>query len=301
MAAVDIGSNSFWLEIGEWQGGRYRCVDAMKETVRLGGGLGADGLLEAGAAARGLACLERFGERLAGFAPQQVRAVATQTLREARNRAAFLARAEAALGFPVEVIGGRDEAHLIYAGVARLQPSPARRLVVDVGGRSTELIVGCDREVIDAESFPIGSVSLSMQHFADGRLDAAAFGAAERAAAALFEPAIGRFARADWAEALGSSGTVSAIARVLRVTGLGRGAVGPDALEALIERCLVAGHVDRLDLPGLTDERRQVIAGCLSILHTLVRRLGIDDLQPAAGALRHGLIADLEATRTGAG
>ncbi len=136
--------------------------------MRLGGGLDADGMLTEDAAQRGLDCLGRFAERLSGFAPQQVRAVATQTLREARNRNAFLLRAQKALGFPIEVISGREEARLIYAGVAHLQPTDASRLVVDIGGRSTEMILGQGRTPLLAESFQVGSVSLSMRFFGDG-------------------------------------------------------------------------------------------------------------------------------------
>ncbi len=162
LAAIDIGSNSFRLEIGQLIDGRYRRIDYQKETVRLGAGLDANGLLTDEAGARGLACLERFAQRLQGFAPSQVRAVATQTLREARNRDAFLLRAQAGLGFPIEVISGREEARLIYAGVARLQPSMLPRLVVDIGGRSTEMILGHGRKAVRAESFQVGSVSLSL-------------------------------------------------------------------------------------------------------------------------------------------
>ena len=170
-----MGSNSFRLEIGQLIGGRYRRIDYLKETVRLGAGLDADGLLTDEAAGRGLACLGRFAQRLQGYVPAQVRAVATQTLREARNRDAFLARAQAGLGFPIEVISGREEARLIYAGVAHLQPSTVPRLVIDIGGRSTEMILGHGRKPLRAESFQVGSVSLSMKYFGEGRFTEAAF------------------------------------------------------------------------------------------------------------------------------
>ncbi len=142
LAAIDMGSNSFRLEVGQLQHGAYRRVAYLKETVRLGGGLDAHGYLTDEAAQRGFDCLARFAARLHGFEPGQVRAVATQTLREARNRDAFLVRAQAALGFPIEVISGREEARLIYAGVSFLQPGTAERLVIDIGGRSTEMIIG---------------------------------------------------------------------------------------------------------------------------------------------------------------
>ncbi|MFY9513156.1 MAG: exopolyphosphatase, partial [Rubrivivax sp.] len=179
LAAVDMGSNSFRLELGSLHQGRYRRIDYLKETVRLGAGLDADGLLGEEAIERGLACLRRFATRLQGFAPSRVRAVATQTLREAKNRDAFLLRAQAALGQPIEVISGREEARLIYAGVAHLQPSDEPRLVVDIGGRSTELILGQGRVPLAAESFAVGCVSLSLRFFEGGRIDDNSFRAAQ--------------------------------------------------------------------------------------------------------------------------
>ncbi|MFT3665142.1 exopolyphosphatase [Piscinibacter sp.] len=294
LAAIDMGSNSFRLEIGQVTQHRYRRVDYLKETVRLGGGLDANGLLTEEASARGLACLERFARRLEGFAPQQVRAVATQTLREARNRDVFLTRAQTVLGRPIEVISGREEARLIYAGVARLQPSNAPRLVIDIGGRSTEMILGHGRKALRAESFQVGSVSLSMRYFADGRLTAQAFRAAQVAAGAELEEALEPFAPAHWREALGSSGTVGAVSQLLAAGGVSDGRITPAGLRWLIERCIECGRIDRLDLPGLKEDRRAVIAGGLAILYTLAAHFGIEALHPARGALRQGVIFDLD-------
>ena len=152
LAAIDMGSNSFRLELAQLQHGQYRRLDYLKETVRLGAGLDAMSMLTEEAAQRGLDCLRRFAERLADLPSRQVRAVATQTLREARNRNAFLARAQEVLGHPIEVISGREEARLIYAGVARLQTAEDPRLVIDIGGRSTEMILGRGRKQRDGES-----------------------------------------------------------------------------------------------------------------------------------------------------
>lgn len=295
LAAIDMGSNSFRLEIGQLLHGRYRRIDYLKETVRLGAGLDGHGLLTGEASQRGLACLQRFAARLDGLAPGQVRAVATQTLREARNRDDFLLQAQAALGQPIEVISGREEARLIYAGVAHLQPGPARRLVIDIGGRSTEMILGQGRTPRVAESFAVGSVSLSMQHFADGRFTQAAFRAAQIAAGAELEEALEAFAPRHWQEALGSSGTVSAVSQLLAASGIDGGVITPAGLRWLIDGCVRAGHIDRLDLPGLKDDRRAVIAGGLALLYTLAANFGIETLQPAKGALRQGVIIDLHA------
>jgi exopolyphosphatase/guanosine-5'-triphosphate,3'-diphosphate pyrophosphatase len=294
LAAVDIGSNSFRVEIGQLHLGRYRRIDYLKETVRLGAGLDSNGFLTEEAAARGLACLHRFAQRLNGYAPTQVRAVATQTLREARNRDAFLTRAQTVLGHPIEVISGREEARLIYAGVARLQPSERARLVIDIGGRSTEMILGRGRKPLRAESFQVGSVSLSMKYFGDGRFTEAGFRAAQVAAGAELEEALEPFASTHWVEALGSSGTVGAVSQLLAANGVTDGSITPAGLRWLMDQCLRAGRVDKLALPGLKEERRVVIAGGLSILYTLAVHFGIDALRPARGALRQGVIFDLD-------
>ena len=294
LAAIDIGSNSFRLEVGQVDGTRYRRHLYLKETVRLGAGLDAEGLLTEDATARGLKCLAAFRQALARSQPVQLRAVATQTLREARNRDDFLVRAEAALGQPIEVISGREEARLIYTGVAFLQPSNLSRLVIDIGGRSTEMILGAGRVPHAAESFQVGCVSLSMRYFEDGRITGAGFRAAQVAAGAEFEEALRPFSRRHWREALGSSGTAGAVSEILKASGRTDGRITPAALRWLIERCIEAGRIDALDLPGLKPERRAVIPGGLAILYTLVSQFGIDALAPAKGALRQGVIVELD-------
>ena len=294
LAAIDMGSNSFRLEIGQITRGRYKRIDYLKETVRLGAGLDSKGLLTEEATQRGLACLASFAQRLKGFAPWQVRAVATQTLREARNRDAFLQRGDRVLGLPIEVISGREEARLIYQGVSRLQPSELPRLVVDIGGRSTEMILGVGRTPRHAESFAVGSVSLSMQHFPDGRYTAEGFRAAQIAAGAELEEALTLFARDQWREALGSSGTVGAVSQILAASGITDGSITPDGLRWCIEQCIAAGSTEALVLPGLKPERKAVLGGGLSILYTLSQHFDIEVMRPARGALRQGVIFDLE-------
>jgi len=293
LAAIDMGSNSFRLEIAELPRGQYKRIEYLKETVRLGAGLDAEGMLTEAAMLRGLDCLKRFAQRLQGFAPTRVRAVATQTLREARNRNAFLARAQEALGFPIEVISGREEARLIYAGVARLQASELPRLVIDIGGRSTEMILGQGRLPLTAESFQVGSVSLSMRFFPDGRFTAEAFRAAQVAAGAELEEALTLFKPNLWQQALGSSGTVGAVSQILAAAGITDGRITPDALRWCIAQCLEVGQMDKLKLPGLKEDRRAVVGGGLCILYTLLTQFGIEQLLPAKGALRQGVIFDL--------
>ena len=293
LAAVDMGSNSFRLEIAQIHHERYRRIDYLKETVRLGAGLDANGMLTEEAVQRGLACLRRFATRLSNFAPQRVRAVATQTLREARNRNAFLLRAQEALGQHIEVISGREEARLIYVGVSHLQPSDEPRLVVDIGGRSTEMILGTALVPQLAESFAVGCVSLSQRFFGDGRITDTAFRAAQVAAGAELEEALRPFAREHWREALGSSGTIGAVSQVLQTAGVSDGRITPEGLRWCIEQCIAAGQVERLDLPGLKADRRAVLCGGLAILYTLAANFDIAEMQPARGALRQGVIIDL--------
>ena len=293
LAAIDIGSNSFRLEIAQLQHGRYRRIAYLKQTVRLGSGLDASGKLTEDAAQRGLDCLQQFALRLQGFDAAQVRAVATQTLREARNRDAFLLRAETALGYPVEVISGREEARLIYAGVSFLQPGDAPRLVIDIGGRSTEMILGQGRLPQAVESFKVGSVSLSMHWFPNGQFTTQGFRDAQVAAGAELEEALTLFTPERWREALGSSGTVGAVSQILRAAGISDGTITPDGLRWCIARCLEAGSVDRLALPSLREDRKPIIGGGLALLYTLATHFGINELKPAKGALRQGVVIDL--------
>jgi len=294
LASIDMGSNSFRLELAELSKVRYKRIDYLKETVRLGAGLAANGLLTEDATQRGLACLARFAQRLKGFAPWQVRAVATQTLREARNRDAFLARADQVLAPACSFLPSLDHAPPTLHALAPLQPSELPRLVIDIGGRSTEMILGHGRTAIRAESFRVGSVSLSMAHFPQGRFTCEGFRSAQIAAGAELEEALDPFDRAHWKEALGSSGTVGAVSQILQANGISDGSITADGLRWCIEQCLAAGSMDALALPGLKPERKAVLGGGLSILYTLAMHFGIESLRPAKGALRQGVIFDLE-------
>ncbi len=293
LGAIDIGSNSFRLELAQIRNGQYQRIAYLKETVRLGSGLDTAGVLTAAATERGLACLRRFRQRLGGLPAGQLRAVATQTLREAHNRDEFLAQAEAALGYPIEVISGREEARLIYAGVSQLEPADPTRLVIDIGGRSTELIVGQGQTPRLAESFRIGSVSLSERYFPDGVCTEKAFRHAQIAAEAELEEALQAFGRERWAEALGSSGTAGAVSQLLAANGRSDGTITADGLRWCVRQCLSAGSVKTLDLPGLRDERRAVLPGGLAILAALLHQFNITEIRPTRAALRQGVIFDL--------
>ncbi|MDB5860745.1 MAG: Ppx/GppA phosphatase [Ramlibacter sp.] len=294
LAAVDLGSNSFRLEIGRFDHGQIQRVEYLKETVRQGSGLDEARNLSAEAMERGWACLARFAERLAGFKPRQVRAVATQTLREARNRDVFLARAHQVLGFPIDVISGREEARLIYLGVAHLLPqSDERRLVVDIGGRSTELILGHGYEPEVMESYRVGSVAWSMKYFPEGQFTLAAFERAEIAAQAVLDEALTAYAPGRWDVAYGSSGTIGAVADILTASGHPPGEITREALAWLQDELLKARSADRVRLPALKDDRRPVIGGGLSVLRAVCDLLGVTRIQASQGALRHGVLYDM--------
>lgn len=298
LAAIDLGSNSFRLEIGRLEHGQVQRAQYIKETVRQGNGLDAERNLSPEAMQRGWDCLARFSERLSNFDPNHVRAVATQTLREARNREEFLAQANQLLGFPIEVISGHEEARLIYVGASRLLPqSNERRLVLDIGGRSTELILGQGYQSGKAESYRLGSVAWSMRYFGEGQLTASAFTKAEVAAKAVLDEAITEFSAAAWDTAYGSSGTVGAVADILLAAGFS--GIERSGLDWLRQRLLDAKHIDNLKLDGMRDDRRAVIAGGVSIMWALFDLLNIKTLQVAQGALRHGLLFDLIADEEG--
>lgn len=293
-AAIDLGSNSFRLEIGQMDAGQLRRVEYIKETVRQGNGLDEERNLNDEAMARGWECLSRFAERIAGFNASHVRAVATQTLREARNREVFLDKAKRILGFPIEVIAGREEARLIYLGVSHLLPqSDERRLVVDIGGRSTEMILGQHEKAKTLESYRVGSVGWSMKYFPDGMWTPQAFKAAEIAAKAVLDEAQILFDRQHWDTCYGSSGTVGAVSDILTAAGWPEGRVTRDGLAWLKERLLKAQKLDNLRMEGVKEDRKPVIGGGLAVLQAVFDLLQIDDMHAAQGALRHGALFDL--------
>ena len=294
LAAIDLGSNSFRLEIGVLEHGHIRRVEYLKETVRQGNGLDADRILSQDAMQRGWDCLARFSERLSGFGPNFVRAVATQTLREAKNRDEFLSHAEKLLGFPIEVISGREEARLIYSGVVNLLPqSEEKRLVVDIGGRSTEIILGKGFKPQTMESYRVGSVKWSMKYFADGEFSASAFDWAEVAAKAVLDEALSLYPKNSWDIAYGSSGTIGAVADVLQAAGWPEETISLEGLNWLKEKLIKSGNADSLRLEGVKEDRKPVIGGGLAVLCALFDLMQIDTMHAAQGALRHGVLYDL--------
>ncbi|WP_312408702.1 Ppx/GppA phosphatase family protein [Comamonas sp.] len=294
LAAVDLGSNSFRLEVGRYAAGHIERVQYFKEMVRQGAGLDEQGMLTAEAMQRGWDCLARFAERLAGFPAAHVRAVATQTLREARNSDVFIQRANQILGYPISIISGPEEARLIYQGAAHsLPPSDERRLVVDIGGRSTELILGQRYTSQRVASFPVGSVAWSLRYFPQGEFSKSALKTAQIAAQAVMEEAAHHFVPGSWDSAYGTSGTANAIADMLALYGGHPDVVTREQLHWLCEQLLAAGNASQLRLEGLKEERRAVIGGGVTVLCAVFDLLQIQELRIASGALRQGLLRDM--------
>lgn len=293
LGAVDLGSNSFHLVIARVVHGELQVVDRLRESVRLAAGLGADLRLAEEAQARALTALDLFGQRLRDLPPGAVRAVGTSTLRKAKNAGDFLERARRQLGHPIEIVSGREEARLVYLGVAHsVSDEPGPRLVIDIGGGSTECIIGERYEPVLADSLDMGCVSYTQQFFADGELKKEAFRAAETAAKLELQPMERRYRRIGWDSAVGSSGTIEAVAQVLRDNGWGK-AITLGGLDKLKKALIQAGRVAKLNLAGLRPDRTAVFAAGVAILTALFETLQIQRMEVSGGALREGLLYDL--------
>jgi len=297
VAAVDLGSNSFRLQVGRVVDDQIYPLDSLKEPVRLASGLGADKTLDAPSQERALNALSRFGERLRGLDRGAVRAVATNTLRVAKNVAGFLPRAEAALGFPIEVIAGREEARLIYIGASHSLPTANhKRLVVDIGGGSTEFIIGKRHDPQLMESLYMGCVSFTLRHFPAGRIDKRRLREAQAAAAKEIELIAHDFQKLGWKEAVGSSGSARAIADILEMNDLnpgGAGGITREGLDRLCSLLVKAGSAESLDLRGVKGDRMPVLPGGIAIMAAVFDELDIDCMTYADGALRLGVLYDL--------
>ena len=289
VAAVDLGSNSFHMVIARVRGNELLLLDRLRERVQLAAGLGKKGQLDEAAQARAVAALERFGERLRDV--PSVRAVGTNTLRKAKNSRQFLTAACKALGHPIEVVSGREEARLIYLGVAHTTPDQSgRRLVVDIGGGSTECILGERFEPLVAESLHMGCVSFSRRFFPDGAITREGFKQAEIAAQLELQTIRRRFQSFGWDSALGTSGTILAIKELANEGG----AITRSALRKLRKSLVSVGNTtDLTKLPGLSAERANVLPGGLAILLAVFESLGVERLGTSDGALREGLLYDL--------
>jgi len=294
IAAVDLGSNSFRLQVARSENDQIYPLDGLKESVRLAAGLTPDKYLDLASQQRALQALARFAERLRGFPPDAVRAVATNTLRVAKNAPEFLIQAEAVLGFPIEVIAGREEARLIYVGVAHTLPDPHRQqLVVDIGGGSTEFIIGKSFRPMQLESLYMGCVSFSLRYFPEGRADKRGFKEAELAAGRELQAISHAYRTAGWELAVGSSGSAKALVDVLEQNGFSAGGINRHGLEAFRSALIKAGSIHRLDLAGLRSDRLPVVAGGLAIMNAVFKEFDLEHMTFSEGALRLGVLYDL--------
>lgn len=291
LAAIDLGSNSFHLVVARIEDGHIHILDSLKEMVRLGGGLDKNGRLSEEARVRALACLDRFAERVQKLPLGSVAAVGTNTLRQAKNSRQFLQSASEVLGHPISIIGGKEEARLVYLGVSHsLVAEEGKRFVMDIGGGSTELIIGEGFEPLHMRSLEMGCVSMSNAFFQEGKLSKKNWEKAKIAAHMKLRPVRRDFREIGWGSATGASGTIKAVGNIVKSLGLDNYSITLDSLYKIRNKMIEAGHLKDLDLPGLDLDRKPVFAGGLAILIATFEALKIDTMKVSDGALREGLL-----------
>jgi exopolyphosphatase / guanosine-5'-triphosphate,3'-diphosphate pyrophosphatase len=294
VAAVDLGSNSFHMVVAQVKEGHVHVVDRLKERVSLAAGLDDDGNLTLAAQRRAMACLARFAQRLRDMPPKNVRAVGTSALRQAKNAGDFLRRAERQLGHAIEVVPGREEARLIYLGVAHSrQDDVGQRLVVDIGGGSTECIIGRGFEPLVTDSLHMGCVEWSLRYFKGGRITKKGMQKARIAARLEVRTIRNRYRRLGWQASIGSSGTILAVEQILVANGWTTQGITRKGLARLRKAMIQAGRADRLELAGMEADRADVLPGGVAILSAIVDGLAIERMATSTGALREGVLFDL--------
>lgn len=295
LAAIDLGSNSFHMVVAQQQLGQLRIVDRLREMVRMAEGLDAKGKLDRKVEDRAIACLERFGQRIRGIPAVHVRALATNSVRALAEPQSFLVRAEAALGHAIEVVAGREEARLVYLGVAQANPTRdgSLRMVMDIGGGSTETIIGRGLDPIERESLQVGCVATTRRFFSDGKLTRKRWRQGLIEVAAEFQQFALTYRQLGWSEAIGSSGTIKAIGKVCKEMKLTNGEITPVALWTLREHVLSFGSVDEIELPDLNEDRKPVIAGGILVLEAAFSALGIREMRVSKDAMREGILYDM--------
>jgi exopolyphosphatase/guanosine-5'-triphosphate,3'-diphosphate pyrophosphatase len=294
IAAIDLGSNSFHLIVARVIDGHLQIIDRIKDTVRLGEGLTGDKHLEPQVAQRALECLQRYAQRLRPLPAENIRVVGTNTMRQIHPDDNFHGLAEKALLHPIEIIAGREEARLVYLGVAHgLAAGDETRLVVDIGGGSTELIIGQGYQPHERESLHMGCVSITRRFFADGKITAQAMRDAELACSLEIRPVRYEFRDGDWTRAIGSSGSIKSIGNVILQQGWSKTGICYESLTRLKQTLIDAGSIDKLALKGMSEERRPVFAGGLAVLSAIFEQIGIEHMEVSSEALREGLIYDM--------
>lgn len=294
LAAVDLGSNSFHLVVARYEHGSLRLIDRLRDSVRMALGLRADGSLAPERRERALACLARFGQRLRSLPPERVRAVATNTVRRLAHPQSFLLPAETALGHPIEVVSGREEARLIYLGVAHDLPvTNQRRLVVDIGGGSTEFIIGQEYEALETESLQMGCIASTLRFFGDGKFTAKRWRQAQTEIAVELQQFAADYKARGWGEAVGSSGTAKAIGAIVQANGWSDQGITPTSLARLREAILAAGSVENLRLAGLAEDRAPILAGGVAIMEAIFETFSLEHMATCETAMREGLLYDM--------
>jgi exopolyphosphatase/guanosine-5'-triphosphate,3'-diphosphate pyrophosphatase len=293
-AAVDLGSNSFHMLVARREHGELRVLDRIREMVRLGGGLDASGNLDTDTRQRALECLARFGQRLRGIPAENVRCVGTQTFRRLHDAIEFLHASEQALGRPVDIIAGREEARLVYLGVTQwVSGEQQKQLVMDIGGGSTELVIGEGYDPLELESLQFGCVSVTNRFFADGRINPERWHQARRAVLAELQDIRTTYRQRGWQTAVGSSGTIRSVAAICQAHGWCETRVTRQALHKLQSAVLSFTHTDEISIEGLSERRAPVFIGGLAILMACFEALALDELLVSPYALREGLLHDL--------
>jgi exopolyphosphatase/guanosine-5'-triphosphate,3'-diphosphate pyrophosphatase len=288
-AAVDLGSNSFHMVVVHVVNGSVQIIGKVKQKVRLAAGLDDDFVLDEKSMERGWQCLQTFSERLQDIPPSNIKVVATATLRLATNAHIFVQKAEQILNHKLEVISGEEEARQIYLGVAYTSANQGNSLVIDIGGASTEIVIGNDMQPIHLKSLDMGCVTFMERYFNGGVISSANFAHAKAAAKALIKVHRDAFLCFDWENCLGASGTPQAITEILVAQGISD-AIRLDYLYHLENQCIDCGHIAQLDIEGLEDNRKAIFPSGLAILISLFECLNIRHMNISGGALREGLI-----------
>lgn len=294
IAAIDLGSNSFHMVLAKADHGEIRILERLGDKVQLAAGVDEARLLSEEAMQRGLDCLRRFAQLTASLPEGAVRVVGTNALREARNRGEFIRRAEEILGHPVEVISGREEARLIYLGVSHsIADTPGRRLVADIGGGSTEFIIGQRFEPLLRESLQMGCVSFTQRFFRDGKITPARYAQAYTAARLEIMGIEHALRRLGWEDTVGASGTIKAIGLAIQAAGLGAGEVNAEGMVWLKRKMFKVGEAEKLDLDGIKPDRRAIFPAGMAILEAIFDACDIQRMSHSEGALREGVLYDL--------
>jgi exopolyphosphatase/guanosine-5'-triphosphate,3'-diphosphate pyrophosphatase len=293
-AALDLGSNSFHLIVANYVNGRIQIVDRIKKMIRLASGLDEIDNLSEDSMTSALVCLEEFAQRIREIPKKNIRAVGTNTLRQAKNGRHFVSNARKALGHPIEVISGREEARLIYLGVANtVYDGSNRRMVIDIGGGSTEIIIGKGFDVYKMESFYVGCVSMTRKFFGTDNITKKNLNNAILNVRQELEAVEASFEKFGWDKAIGSSGTILAINNIVKNKAWSANGISTESLMRLKDAIITAGKIDKIELPGLSTNRKPVFIGGLAVLIGIFETFELDHMDVSDGALREGLLYDL--------